>query len=49
MGLIIFMVLLVVVLMVLASCVRIVPQAQALVVERLGAYMGTRSIKGIMT
>ena len=44
MGLIIFMVLLVVVLMVLASCVRIVPQAQALVVERLGAYMGTWSV-----
>ncbi len=44
MGLIIFMVLLIVVLMVLASCVRIVPQAQALVVERLGAYMGTWSV-----
>ncbi len=44
MGLIIFMILLIVVLMVLASCVRIVPQAQALVVERLGAYMGTWSV-----
>lgn len=28
-------------LMVLASCIRIVPQAQALVVERLGAYLDT--------
>jgi len=30
-----------IVLIVLASCIRIVPQAQALVVERLGAYLGT--------
>ncbi len=30
-----------VILMVVASCIRIVPQAQALVVERLGAYLGT--------
>ncbi|WP_432628194.1 SPFH domain-containing protein [Brotaphodocola sp.] len=44
MGLIIFMLLLIIVLMVLASCVRIVPQAQALVVERLGAYMDTWSV-----
>ena len=29
------------VLLVLASCIRIVPQAQALVVERLGGYQGT--------
>lgn len=44
MGLIIFMLLLIFVLMILASCVRIVPQAQALVVERLGAYMDTWSV-----
>ena len=31
----------VVVLAILSSCVRVVPQAQALVVERLGAYLGT--------
>lgn len=40
-GFIIFIVLMVVLLIVLASCVRIVPQAQALVVERLGAFQGT--------
>ena len=33
----------VVVLVVLISCIKIVPQAQALVVERLGAYLGTWS------
>ena len=31
-------------LLVLASCIRIVPQAQALVMERLGAYMDTWSV-----
>ncbi len=35
------MILLIVMLVVLVSCVRIVPQANALVVERLGAYLGT--------
>ena len=30
-----------IILMVVASCIRIVPQAQALVVERLGAYLDT--------
>ena len=39
-----FLLLLIVVLLVLVSCVRIVPQAQALVVERLGAYLGTWSV-----
>ena len=28
-------------LILLASCVKIVPQAHALVIERLGAYQGT--------
>ena len=32
---------LIVVLVILASCIKIVPQAQAYVVERLGAYQGT--------
>ena len=32
---------LIVVLAILASCIKIVPQAQAYVVERLGAYQGT--------
>ena len=31
----------VVVLLILISCIKIVPQAQAMVVERLGAYRGT--------
>ena len=39
-----FLLLMIVVLLVLVSCVRIVPQAQALVVERLGAYLGTWSV-----
>lgn len=46
-GIISFMVivtLLMVVLLVLISCIRIVPQANALVVERLGAYLDTWSV-----
>ncbi|WP_313075664.1 SPFH domain-containing protein [Lacrimispora sp.] len=35
---------LIIILAILASCVRIVPQAQALVVERLGAYMEAWSV-----
>lgn len=34
----------VLVLLILSSCIRIVPQAQALVIERLGAYQGTWSV-----
>ena len=40
-GFIIFIVLVVLVLWILASCIRIVPQAYAIVVERLGAYKET--------
>ena len=40
-GIIIFVVLIVLVLWILASCIRIVPQAYAIVVERLGAYKET--------
>ena len=36
-----FLVIAIVVLLILSSCIRIVPQAQALVVERLGAYLET--------
>lgn len=36
--------LIVVVLLLLASCLKIVPQAQAYVIERLGAYQGTWSV-----
>ena len=39
-----FVVIAIIVLLVLSSCIRIVPQAQALVVERLGAYLETWSV-----
>ena len=39
-----FLVIAIVVLLILSSCLRIVPQAQALVVERLGAYLETWSV-----
>ena len=35
---------LIIILAIRASCIKIVPQAQALVVERLGAYLGTWSV-----
>lgn len=44
MGFIVSVVLFLIILILLASCIRIVPQAQALVVERLGAYLGTWSV-----
>lgn len=34
----------IILLLVLASCIKVVPQAQAYVVERLGAYQGTWSV-----
>lgn len=40
----IVIVFIVLVLMILVSCVKIVPQAHALVIERLGAYQGTWSV-----
>ena len=39
-----FVILVILVLAVATSCIRIVPQAQALVVERLGAYLDTWSV-----
>ena len=39
-----FLVIAIVVLLILSSCIRIVPQAQALVVERLGTYLETWSV-----
>ena len=42
-GWVLTIILLVFLLMVLASCVKIVPQAQAMVVERLGGYLATWS------
>ncbi len=41
MGVVVFIFLLIIVVVVFASCVKIVPQAHAYVVERLGAYQGT--------
>ena len=38
---ILLVILIIFILLVLASCVKIVPQAQALIVERLGGYQGT--------
>ena len=43
-GIIFFLLFLIVIALMLVSCVKIVPQAQALVVERLGAYLGTWSV-----
>ena len=40
-GVITAIILLVIVIWILTSCIKIVPQAQAFVVERLGAYQGT--------
>lgn len=40
-GTILVLILVLFILMIIASCIKIVPQAQALVIERLGAYMGT--------
>ena len=40
-GTVLVLVLVVFILLIIASCIKIVPQAQALVIERLGAYMGT--------
>ncbi|MTK09084.1 MAG: SPFH/Band 7/PHB domain protein [Hungatella sp.] len=44
MGFIAVIIILVIILVVLSSCVRIVPQANALVVERLGAFLETWSV-----
>lgn len=43
-GFMVIIFILVFVLIILSSCIKIVPQAQALVVERLGAYLDTWSV-----
>ena len=43
-GLIALLVVLILIVLILASCIKIVPQAQAYVVERLGAYQQTWSV-----
>ncbi len=40
----VLLILILIVIMVLGSCIKIVPQAQAAVVERLGAYVSTWSV-----
>ena len=42
-GTILFLIILVIVVLILISCVKIVHQAQAVVVERLGAYLTTQA------
>ena len=44
MGFVVFLMLLIIVVAVLVSCIKIVPQAHAYVVVRLGAYQGTWSV-----
>ena len=48
-GIIIFIVLVVIALWILASCIRIVPQAYAIVVERLGKILLNRCSAGLQT
>lgn len=43
-GPILILVLIVIILWLLVSCLKVVPQAQAFVIERLGAYQGTWSV-----
>lgn len=43
-GFMAFIIVAVVILVILSSCIRIVPQVQALVVERLGGYLGTYGV-----
>ena len=40
-GFVVLIVFLVIVLIIAASCIRIVPQAHALIIERLGMYKDT--------
>lgn len=39
-----FFIIAIIVLLLISSCIKIVPQTQALIVERLGAYLGTWSV-----
>ena len=43
-GNVFLVILIILVIYIVVSCVRIVPQAQAYVIERLGAYNGTWSV-----
>lgn len=44
MGFLVFIVIVAILLVILASCIKIVPQAKAFVVERLGGYQATWSV-----
>lgn len=44
MGFLLVIIILIIILALLSTCIRIVPQAQALVVERLGAFLETWSV-----
>ena len=41
---VVLLVILIIAVCILASCIKIVPQAHAYVVERLGAYQGTWNV-----
>ena len=43
-GTIFMIIIILLIVYIVTSCVRIVPQAQAYVIERLGAYNGTWSV-----
>ena len=43
-GTIFMIIIILLIVYIVTSCVRIVPQAQAYVIERLGAYTGTWSV-----
>ena len=43
-GFLVFIIIAVIILFILSTCIRIVPQAQAMVVERLGAYLETWNV-----
>ena len=43
-GLVVGIIVVILVLIILASCINIVPQANAYIIERLGAYIGTWSV-----
>lgn len=43
-GFMAFIIVVLIVLVLVSSCVKVVPQAQALVVERMGAYLGTYEV-----
>ena len=43
-GIVITVVIIIIALILITSCIKIVPQAHAYVIERLGAYQGTWSV-----